>query len=436
VSPANSAAVFMDIPPGRQTRYSGGGSTIVQCAMIDTSEQPFADFMRLAVLEPLGMTDSTYEQPLPLERDHASGHMDDGVRVAGGFHVYPERFAAGLWTTPTDLARLFIEMQLSWRGESNRVLSQEMTQRMLTSVDRGPFGIGFSLEQPRQGEQYFGHNGSNHGFKCFALVHLEAGYGAVVMTNGDGGPQAANEMLNAVKHVYEWAGFEAKQAEPGASSPAQLAACAGRYRMGDGSLFLVQVRAGGLVGRSLPEPAFELVSVSATRFPVSATRFIEPARGHTYSFEGSDSSGASEVHVDYGGGGLRGSRLPGDSAADVEELACTGQSAAACALAREQHGDDPTRANLSAENLNGLSTGLTRSGELEAARALAELTVELYPDSPEAWGNLAGALELLEQRDAAAKAYLRLREVLLAEGESGSFRRRHVDAWLREHGGG
>src|SRR4029077_7798038 len=90
--PANTAPVRVDLVPGSQYRYSGGGYTVAQLAMTDVSGQPFPRLMADEVLRPVGMTVSTYEQPLPEARvaDAAAGYRQNGSPVEGKRHVYPE----------------------------------------------------------------------------------------------------------------------------------------------------------------------------------------------------------------------------------------------------------------------------------------------------------------------------------------------------------
>src|SRR5229473_778871 len=120
--PANTAPIRVDFVPGTDERYSGGGITIEQQLMIDVSGKQFPALMKETVLDKVGMSDSSYEQPLPLARAAftAGGTYGDGKLVHGKWHVYPEMAAAGLWTTPTDLAKFAIEIALSRQGKSNK----------------------------------------------------------------------------------------------------------------------------------------------------------------------------------------------------------------------------------------------------------------------------------------------------------------------------
>ena len=64
--PANTAPIRVDLVPGSKFRYSGGGVTIEQQLIMDVTGKPFPQFMHDTVLGPIGMSESTYQQPLPL----------------------------------------------------------------------------------------------------------------------------------------------------------------------------------------------------------------------------------------------------------------------------------------------------------------------------------------------------------------------------------
>ena len=132
--PANTLPVVVEGVPGLHLRYSGGGTTIAQKVVTDVVGKPFPDLMRELVLEPAGMSNSTFEQPLPaaIAERAASGHPWNGVPVASGWHVYPEMAAAGLWTTAGDLARLGAELMRTLNGaESALDLGRETVAAML-----------------------------------------------------------------------------------------------------------------------------------------------------------------------------------------------------------------------------------------------------------------------------------------------------------------
>lgn len=201
--PANTAPIRVDVTPGTKERYSGGGVTIEQQLMIDVTGRPFPALMRELVLDKIGMTDSSYEQPLPAARAAmtAGGTYMDGKAVHGKWHIYPEMAAAGLWTTPTDLAKFAIEIALSKQGKSNRVLSEKMTREMLTPV-LDAAGLGLFMEKDNPGQ--FGHNGADEGFQALLTMNADTGNGLAMMANSDNGISVMNSVLRRVAKEYAW----------------------------------------------------------------------------------------------------------------------------------------------------------------------------------------------------------------------------------------
>ncbi|MGW8281681.1 MAG: serine hydrolase domain-containing protein [Gemmatimonadota bacterium] len=205
--PANSPPIVVDLVPGSQFRYSGGGYEVMQQAVQDVTGLPYEDFMQQRVLGPIGMASSTYEQPLPesLRDLAASGYYADGIAVPGGHHIYPELAAAGLWTTSADLARFVIELQLSLRGQSNRVLSRENVQLLLTEV-KNDYGLGLGLWTDH-GQPYFGHDGANDGFRCRMVASRTGGYGAIILTNSDNGLELSDAVVKLIGERENWPGY-------------------------------------------------------------------------------------------------------------------------------------------------------------------------------------------------------------------------------------
>lgn len=201
--PANTEPIRVDIVPGTKQRYSGGGVTIEQQLMIDVTGKPFPALMRELVLDKIGMSDSSYEQPLPAARAAmtAGGAYADGKAVHGKWHIYPEMAAAGLWTTPTDLAKFAIEIALAKQGKSNRVLSEKMTREMLTPV-MDEAGLGFFMEKDNPGQ--FGHNGADEGFQALLTMNADSGNGVAMMANSDNGISVMISVLRRIAKEYAW----------------------------------------------------------------------------------------------------------------------------------------------------------------------------------------------------------------------------------------
>jgi CubicO group peptidase (beta-lactamase class C family) len=95
--PANTPPIRSESAPGAGWKYSGGGYIIMQQTLIDLTKEPFPKLLHDTVLAPIGMTHSTYEQPLPKEFQDfvATPYRGDGKPVEGGAHTYPETLVSG-----------------------------------------------------------------------------------------------------------------------------------------------------------------------------------------------------------------------------------------------------------------------------------------------------------------------------------------------------
>jgi CubicO group peptidase (beta-lactamase class C family) len=224
---ANTAPVRLDTIPGSVWRYSGGGVTIQQVLLTDVTSEAFSALMKRLVLEPIGMTSSTFEQPLPetLRGTAASGHRSDGSVIAGRWHTYPEMAAAGLWTTPTDLVTWAIEIAAARAGRATTMLSKLIATEMLT-FQKGTSGLGPTLAGTGAGFN-FGHGGANAGFRSRLIYFPETGQGAAVMANSDGGDSLIREVLLSIGAEYDWPGYA--EIEPLEADSAAIARYVGEY---------------------------------------------------------------------------------------------------------------------------------------------------------------------------------------------------------------
>jgi CubicO group peptidase (beta-lactamase class C family) len=268
--PANTPAVRIDTPPGTMWRYSGGGITIMQQLMVDVSHEPFPKLLHDTVLAPIGMTHSTYEQPLPATmRPNAAAPYDEhGVALPEGAHTYPEMAAAGLWTTPSDLGRYIIENQQSLQGKANHVLSPAMTKEMLTP-GKGSWGLGVQIGGSPS-NPYFTHGGSDAGFEALFVGYENSGDGAAIMTNADGGSRICAEIMSAIAVAYNWPDFRPVERTMIQLPPDALARFVGTYHPVGAPPdvdITITLENGQLVGQLPHGP-------KGTLFPESPTKFF------------------------------------------------------------------------------------------------------------------------------------------------------------------
>lgn len=209
-APANTAAVRVDTVPGKSFRYSGGGTTIMQQLIEDATRTSFPSVLKEQVFERLGMTRSVFEQPLSAAHavDAARAHVNTGV-VPGGWHVYPELAAAGLWTTPTDLATWMIAMRDAITGRSSAFLAEKTASQVIGSAVPGRSAserIGLGLFLTGSGDTYnFNHGGETEGFVSQLKLFPATGKGAVIMLNvGESGVRLMREIELAIAEEFGW----------------------------------------------------------------------------------------------------------------------------------------------------------------------------------------------------------------------------------------
>jgi CubicO group peptidase (beta-lactamase class C family) len=237
-APANTAAVRVDLLPGAQFRYSGGGYTVAQLALADLTDQPTPAMMRDLVLAPLGMIRSTYEQPLPAARlvEVAMPYDRDGKPI-GNPQTHPEMAAAGLWSTPSDLARYAIGVQRAYAGEGDALIRARTARDMLVPVIAS-HGVGPEIGG-RPERKYFMHGGSNRGYRCLLFAYTD-GRGVVLMTNGDNGGPLLGEVVRTLAHVYGWPDFAPVERVAATVKPERLDRFAGAWILNDGQPLVVR----------------------------------------------------------------------------------------------------------------------------------------------------------------------------------------------------
>lgn len=300
--PANTAPIRIEAAPGDHWQYSGGGFTIMQQMLLDVTGKPYPKLMHDTVLAPIGMNRSTYQQPLPapMESDAATPYRGDGKPVEGGAHTYPEMAAAGLWTTPSDLARYAIEVQKSLQGKANHVLSTEVTQQMVTP-GRGNWGLGLEIGGSKD-NPYFSHGGANEGFRCIFVAYEKTGEGAVVMTNGDKGGMLGDEIIRSIATEYGWPDHKPEIRTAVAVDPKILADYVGTYQLAPSVNLVVTLEGGKLMAQPTGQEKAQIYALSATKFVPTVVsteiEFVRDAQGkvmHLVLHMGGHDTSASKI---------------------------------------------------------------------------------------------------------------------------------------------
>lgn len=314
--PANSPAIVPQAAPGTGFQYSGGGYVVAQTALEDATGMDFAQMMQQNVFAPLGMTDSTFQQSLPpqLARLAATPYRPWEAQVRGGAHRFAEMAPAGLWTTPSDLARFVIALQRSLAGHPGKGLSTQMAHQMVTAVTPpeklgitwggAPNGYGLGLVVAGGAHPFFWHDGEVDGFLSL-MVAYDKGDGVVVMTNGDNGDDLTGDILRTIAREYDWPNFA--PVTPNGPTNSSLDGYAGHYRTKGGRIYTVTREDGALferhigVGKTRMLPAGDhafVVSRLAGRDETARLAFTMDAQASAASItvhEGTDASTATRV---------------------------------------------------------------------------------------------------------------------------------------------
>ncbi len=397
--PANSPAIFVDKEPEESFRYSGGGYTIMQQMMIDIKGKSYPELMDELVLSPLGMESSTYEQPLKdamLSRA-ATGYLPDGSMTKGKRHTYPEMAAAGLWTTSEDLAQFAIDVQNTYNGTSEKVLSKEMVHQMLTPFVTEFSGLGLFLN--KKGDAiYFGHGGWDEGFSSELIAHKTKGYGVVVLTNSNH-PDFISELIRSVALTYNWEGFvpvytthaiDQKQAEE----------ISGRYKLHNDDLMEVYVEKENLFIKQLGQNAVELIQISDTTY-------ISREKNEVIQFlRNSESNNLKMVYLDPFNNDTVSSHEPmAESEKLPLELLSTGDYENGLDAYLEIQRADKNDTAVNENRLNRKGYNLISENNLELAKSILKVNTILYPNSANVYDSYAEVCMINKDYNLAIKNY-------------------------------
>ncbi len=197
-------------PPGQHADYSNYSVALLGALVSHVAGKPFEQIVDERLFQPLGMTHSTFREPLPASDPR---RMPDALihdpstpfrREQGAFkdepyeHVAALGPAGALSTTAHDMTRW---MRMLLRGgelDGVRVLAPETFQELATVTFRnapGVSGIAHGLFRTRYGRyESLEHGGATLAFMSNMVVLPEAGLGVFVSTNTDVGGELSGAL--------------------------------------------------------------------------------------------------------------------------------------------------------------------------------------------------------------------------------------------------
>jgi CubicO group peptidase (beta-lactamase class C family) len=176
----------VDLEPGQQFNYSNAGYTLLQLMIEEVTGQGFSDYMQEVILDPLGMTNSTFDADRV--EDQATGYYSSGDPLP--HYRLTEQAAGGLYSTANDLALLVAASMPGPDGQpvGRGVLTSQSVYTMMTPQD-APDGSMVSFGHLHghldSGLTTTGNNGHNTGWITNMVVIPELGEGIVILTNSD-----------------------------------------------------------------------------------------------------------------------------------------------------------------------------------------------------------------------------------------------------------
>lgn len=177
--------------PGTSWQYSGGGYTIVQMALEDTFNKSMAELAAAYIFSPLGLKNTTMIQPNEngFLTNVALVHDKDAKVIKTGLPITPQVAPSGMWSTPTDLAKLAIEMQNALRNKNNKVISNNVAKKVtaVTALKNavGGWSYGWQKSFGYNNYDWFFCNGSNTGVGGVVGGTMTDGNGFAFLANGE-----------------------------------------------------------------------------------------------------------------------------------------------------------------------------------------------------------------------------------------------------------
>lgn len=196
-------------PPGQVSAYSNYGVGLAGYIVQRVSGQPFEQYVLEHIFQPLGMTHSSFQQPL---KEDLSPFPSDGYRYstekpAIGFEIFNPAPAGGISSTAADMGRFAQALLNGGELDGHRILKTEtlnaMWTRQFAASDALPaMCMGF-YQTWRNGLRFIGHDGDLIAFHSMFLLEPKEKLALFISYNSAGSAnRARGELLTAFADRY------------------------------------------------------------------------------------------------------------------------------------------------------------------------------------------------------------------------------------------
>ena len=178
-------------PPESRVKYSNAGIATVGYLLQQRAGMPFARYLKSAVLDPIGMPNSSFEPTAATRAQLAKALMwsFDGRRFPAPTFELGMAPAGCMYSNVLDLGRFVQMLFAQGQGQAGRVLGRESLREMyrpqFAAADaKQGFGLGFQIGR-LEGHRSLGHGGAIYGFATSLKLLPEEQLGAIVIANMD-----------------------------------------------------------------------------------------------------------------------------------------------------------------------------------------------------------------------------------------------------------
>lgn len=191
---ANFSKVMLKFPPGKSFRYSGGGYSILQLLVEESTGKLFDKFMYEELFSPLNLQRTSFSYPKNSQLNICKSYGVFGEPLPE--RHFTEQAAAGFYSSIEDMAS-FVSYSLKTyhNNVQNGVLKQSSMKKMI-DVRETSYGLGYDVEFLNKATTCVYHFGANPGWRAGMFMLPNQKKGLVILTNSENGTDLIQDIAS------------------------------------------------------------------------------------------------------------------------------------------------------------------------------------------------------------------------------------------------